>query len=151
MRIDINDLKDIIVEDNVIAKIEKVEILSEVDKTFRVYFKLLSGNHMFETVTDDICCDENKTYGFKMKNILMAVNAIKSEVTNDVSLEELFLNKYVVLKLDVYEKFSEKTHRSYKRQKVNYMYWNNHLLKDFVEPHEPKNDDDQIDESNLPF
>ncbi len=146
-----NYIDEIITEDNVVAKITRVEILNKDDGLFRVHFKLLNGEHKFAVVYDDMRCDENKLYGFKFKPLLRGIGATQNITQSSIELEELLLNKKVILNLSVYEKTTERG-TTYKRQKVNYHYYQANILENFVEEPEPRDipDLNEID-TDMPF
>lgn len=57
---------NVITEDNVIAKITNIDIIDADESLFKLTFKLLSGAHRGQNITDRVSCSEqNKSFGWK--------------------------------------------------------------------------------------
>ena len=137
---------NVITEDNVIAKITNIDIIDADESLFKLTFKLLSGAHRGQNITDRVSCSEqNKSFGWKCPVLLNVLRLPCSNEDDEINLDELLLNKKILLKLTPYE-CTTNNGTNYNIQKVNYKFDYKHILDNFVETQEIPRDIPTLDD-----
>ncbi len=121
----------IFIDDEVVAKIKKIDIIKEDEGLFTITFRLLSGEHKGNDVVDKVSSmATNRSYGWKYP-LLKSVLGISNSEKDYVDLEKMFLNKLILLKLSAFD-CESRNGIPYQLQKINYKRDIEHKLDNFV-------------------
>lgn len=122
--------RKIFIDDEVVAKIKKIEMINQEEGVFAITFRLLSGEHKGNDVVDKVSSiSTNRSYGWKYP-ILKTVLGISNSDKDYVDLEDMFLNKLILLKLSAFD-CESRNGIPYQLQKINYIFDNKHKLDNF--------------------
>ena len=112
---------EIIVENNVLAEIIKIDIIDCFTGILEVSLKLLSGEGTGKIIKDKVCYLRNEKLTWKYLDLReSAFCPYYKDESERIDIDELLLNKRVEVNLDFWEGVTTNG-RKYKRQKVNYV------------------------------
>ena len=121
----------VFIDDEVVAKIKKIEIIKEDEGLFTITFRLLSGEHKGNDVVDKVSSmATNRSYGWKYP-LLKSILGISNSEKDYVDLDDMFLNKLILLKLSAFD-CESRNGVPYQLQKINYKRDFEHKLDNFV-------------------